>query len=77
MTVEGFELVVNELLNAKPFGIFTVQLKDGAVCEIDHPPALHFEYGVAVFTGPGGTKKIFDADSVLQIIPSPAEDAAK
>jgi hypothetical protein len=77
MTVEGFELVVNELLDANPFRIFTVQLKNDTLYEIDHPPALHFEHGVAVFTGPGGVKKVFDCDSVLQIIPAPAEDAAK
>ena len=77
MTVEGFELVVYDLLNAKPFQIFTVQLKDGTLHEIDHPLALGYLQGVAIFTGPGGAKRVFDCDSVLQIIPAPAEDAAK
>ena len=77
MTVEGFEIVINELLETKPFLIFTIQLKDGTLYEVDHPTALHFTNGIAVFTSPGGAKKVFDADSVLQVVPSPAEDAAK
>ena len=77
MTVEGFDLTIQELRAMEPFQIFTIVLKNGDYLEIDFPGALHFSHGVAIFHGPSGAKKVFDADSVLQIIPSPAEDAAK
>lgn len=77
MTVEGFELAVNELLLAQPFQIFTIEWKGGTLHEIDFPGALNYNLGVAVFFSPGGVKRAFDADSVLQVVVAPAEDAAK
>jgi hypothetical protein len=77
MTVQGFELVVDELSAVRPFQIYTIELKNGEFCEIDFPGALFYQEGVATFKGPGGFPRFFDADSVLQIIPAPAGDAAK
>jgi hypothetical protein len=77
MTVEGFDLAINELLSAQPFRISTVELKGGKLHELDFPEAVFVRQGIAVFTSPGGVKIVFDADSVLQVIVAPAEDAAR
>jgi hypothetical protein len=77
MTLEGFDLAINELLLAQPFQIFTIELKGGKLHEIDFPDAIFLRQGVAVFTGPGGVKMAFDSDSVLQVFVTTAEDAAK
>ena len=75
MTVDGFEQAVNELLSAQPFQIFTIELKGGRLYEIDFPDAVFLRQGVGVFTGPGGVKRAFDGDSVLQIVVATAEAA--
>ena len=77
MTVEGFELVIQELTLTQPFMIYTIELKNGDFCEIDFPGALNLREGVAVFTGTNGRIKFFDSDSVLQVIVAPAGDAGK
>ena len=72
MTAENFEVVLNTLVDKRPFTVFTVELNSGQRVEIDHPKAMVIREGVAVFIGPGGIPAWFDHDSVLQIIGAPA-----
>jgi hypothetical protein len=67
MTSENFENTLDELIERKPFRIFTVELHGGRRFEIDHPKALNYRYGVAVFLAPGGIPIIFDHDSTNKI----------
>ena len=49
MTVENFDMLLEEFRNAKPYRIFTVELHSGQRFEVDHPEAMVRRRGVAVF----------------------------
>ena len=68
MTVENFDVLLEEFRNAKPYRIFTVELHSGQRFEVDHPEAMVRRRGVAVFLSPGGIPKYFDHQSVNQFI---------
>jgi hypothetical protein len=68
MTEESFERVLTGLTQRTPFRLFTVELYGGQRFEIDHPRALVYRDGVAVFIAPGGVPIWFDHESVNQII---------
>lgn len=74
MTTDAFDIVLDELMDRKPFRVFTVVLKDGSRFEIDHPRATVLRDGIAIFLSPGGRPVWFDADSVLNIAGSPASE---
>ena len=76
MTSENFDLVMRNLLERRPFRVFTVELHGGDRFEVDHPRATVVRDGVAVFIAPGGTFVWFDHDSVNQIIDASSETAA-
>lgn len=75
MTRELFEESINQLLNRKPYQIFTIELQNGRIHEIDHPNALSYRDGGAVFLAPGYVPIIFDHDCVVRIIAAPATAA--
>ena len=72
MTAENFDAILNDLLDRRPFQIFTVELHGGKRFEIDHPKATVFRQGLAVFVAPGPVLIHFDHESVSQIIEAPA-----
>jgi hypothetical protein len=72
MTAENFDQVLNELMERRPFQIFTVELHGGRRFEIDHPRATVVRDGVALFIAPGRKFVWFDHDNVNQIIAAPA-----
>ena len=72
MTVENFNQILTRLVERKPFQLFTVELNGGERFEVDHPRAIVFRDGVAVFVAPGGIPTWFDHESVNQIIGAPA-----
>jgi len=75
MTREVFEDTVTQLLTHRPFQVFTVELQNGRVHEIDHPLAMSYRNGVAVFIAPAHVPIIFDHDNVVRIIAAPAAAA--
>lgn len=75
MTAENFDIVLNTLLNRRPFQVFTVELHGGKRFEIDHPQATVYRDGLAVFIAPGPVPVWFDHDSVSQFIEAPASAA--
>ena len=66
MTPESFTKTLEEFLEFKPFQIFSVVMNTGQRFQVDHPKAVTYRDGVAVFVAPGGHLKIFDHDSVNQ-----------
>ena len=68
MTADHFDQTLAAFQQRSPFRPFTVVLGSGTRFEIDHPGALIFRDGVAVFLGPGGVPVIFDREGVEQFI---------
>jgi len=68
MTIENFQKTLAALLQRKPYSPFTVQLINGERYEIDHPSAIVFREGVAVFIAPGFVLHFFDNEGVAQVI---------
>jgi hypothetical protein len=68
MTVENFNKVLRAFLARTPFEPFTVELENSNQFEIDHPNAVSYRAGVAVFTSPGGQFIYFDHNSVVHFV---------
>lgn len=75
MTADHFDEVIRILLGRRPFRVFTVVLRGGGTCEIDHPEALHLVEDVAVFVSPGGVRIYMDHESINHIVDAPAHSA--
>ena len=76
MTSDNFDQVLSNLLERRPFRVFTIELHGGERFEIDHPRATVVRDGLALFIAPVGTFVRFDHDSVNQIIDASSETAA-
>ncbi len=68
MTSEAFDRALNVLSSRMPFRPFTVEFNTGQRYEIDHPRALAYRDGLAMFAAPGGVPVLFDHESVNQFI---------
>lgn len=68
MTENHFDQALAAFQQRSPFRPFTVVLGSGTRFEIDHPGALIFREGVAVFLGPGGVPILFDHEGVEQFV---------
>lgn len=68
MLPENFERTLRALARRTPFRPFTVELVSGSRIEIDHPEALVFRGGLAVFLSSTGVPTLFDHESVSQLI---------
>jgi hypothetical protein len=72
MNRENFEATVKILTEATPFQPYVIELHGGERFEVNRLGALACRGASAVFIGPGGELRIFDNDSVVQIINAPA-----
>ncbi len=75
MTAENLEGFLEAFVSRKPFKVFTVELHDGNRFEVDHPRAILWRDGYAIFAAPGHIPIYFDHEGVVQIIDAPANDA--
>lgn len=75
MTVENFEGLLEAFLTRRPFRVFTVELHNGNRFEVDHPRAIAYRDGHAMYAAPGYVPIYFDHEGVVQIINAPASDA--
>ena len=75
MTAEHFDQILSELTNKAPFRVFTVETQGGRRFEVDHPKALIFREGIAVFLAPGGIPIVFDHENVNQFVIAPANQS--
>ena len=77
MSVDNFQSLLESFLSRKPFRVFTVELHNGNRFEIDHPRAVTWRDGFAVFVAPGPVPIYFDNEGVVQFIDAPASDAPR
>lgn len=68
MLAENFERTLRALVRRTPFRPFSVELVSGTRLEVDHPEALVFRGGVAVFVSADGEPTLFDHESVSQLV---------
>lgn len=76
MAPDNFDAMMQQLLHRRPFQMFTVQLMTGEQFQVDHPDAVAFKAGAAVFIGPGKRFYWFDNNSVSHFIDQSAETTA-
>jgi hypothetical protein len=76
MTAENFDRALRALQRRSPFQPFTVEMVSGDRFQVDHPEALVFRGGVAVFVSKAGVPVIFDHEGVSQFLAEAMEQSA-
>ena len=67
MQSEAFERSLRAFSRRMPFQPFAVELVSGSRITVDHPEALVFRVGLAVYIAPDGTPALFDHEGVSQL----------
>lgn len=67
MSADAFTRTLRAFQRRTPFQAFTVELVSGHCFQVDHPEALVFRGGVAVYVAPEGTPTIFDHEGVSRL----------
>ena len=75
MTVENFGGLLRAFVSRRPFKVFTVELHNGNRFEVDHPNAVLWRDGYAIFAAPGYVPIYFDREGVVQMMDAPASQA--
>jgi hypothetical protein len=73
MTVENFDRTLRSFQHRTPFKAFTVELVSGQRFQVDHPEALVFREGIALFVAKGAVPVIFDHEGVSQVLGEPLQ----
>jgi len=68
MSTDAFDRALRAFQRRAPFRPFTVELMTGTNFQVDHPEALVFRNGTAVFIPAHGPLTIFDHESVSRLI---------
>jgi hypothetical protein len=76
MAPEDFERTLRAFQRRTPFKAFTVELVSGYRFQVDHPEALVFRDGVALFVAKGGVPVVFDHEGVSQVLGEPMQQTA-
>jgi hypothetical protein len=71
MKAAGFERSLLAFSRRTPFQSFAVERSSGGRIIGDHPEALVYRGGLAVYVAPDGTPTLFDHAGVTQMIGSP------
>jgi hypothetical protein len=67
MTADNLDRTLRAFRRRTPFQPFTVELVSGYQFQVDHPEALVFRSGVAVYVATDGTPTIFDHEGVSEV----------
>jgi len=67
METNAFERSLRAFARRTPFQPFVVELVSGTVVEVDHPEALIYRGGVAVYIDAHGVPTLFDHRSVSRL----------
>ena len=67
MTTENFDRVLRAFQKRRPFRPFTVSLVNGDRFRVEHPEALVFRGGTAVYIAPDEELRIFDHEGVNEV----------
>ena len=76
MVSENFERILRGFAQRTPFRPFTVELVNGRQFLVEHPEALVFRNGVAVYIALDGALTIFDHEGVNQFTGAPDTTSA-
>jgi len=76
MTAKSFERIVSAFQKRAPFRSYLVELSTGSRVVVDHPEALVFRGGVAVYLSAAGVPVLFDHDAVTQVTDATGQRAA-
>ena len=76
MNPDTFAETIGLLLDRETFHPFTPVMNDGTQLEVDHPQALAYREGTAMFVGPGGKPHLFNSESVNRVVGCLAEREA-
>ena len=68
MTNKNFEKTLRAYQKRRPFQSFRVRFLDGEYINVDHPEAVVFRGGVAVYVASDGTPTLFDHEGVSEVI---------
>ncbi len=77
MSAEIFTALLERMLSRSPFQVLTIELNSGKRFEIDHPRAVVYRDGFAIFLAPGRIPIYFDNNSVENIVDAPANTEAE
>lgn len=67
MQVKTFESTLRKFNRRVPFSSFIVELVSGSRIKVEHPEALAFGGGAAVYINPSGEFTFFDHEGVSRI----------
>jgi hypothetical protein len=76
MSAQDFDRSLHDFQHRSPFKPFTVEMVSGDRFQVDHPEALVFRGGVAVFVSKAAVPVIFDHQGVSQFLGEPMEQTA-
>jgi hypothetical protein len=68
MERDNFERTLRAFVRRTPFQRFTVELINGEQIVVEHPEALVFRGGVAVYIDPNGVPSLFDHEGVNRLV---------
>ena len=75
MVAETFAQALRAFARRKPFKPFVVELVSGERISVQHPEALAFQDGAAVYISPKREFVLFDNEGVAGVMDQPAETA--
>lgn len=76
MESESFDRSLRAFCRRTPFQSFTVELSSGESFSVNHPEALVYRNGVAVYIAPDGPITILDHTGVTRMIGAPDSQSA-
>jgi hypothetical protein len=68
MNADFFDETLQTFTTRSPYRPFTVVLVNGNRFEVDHPRAITFREGAALYLAPGRIPVIFDHEGVSEIV---------
>jgi hypothetical protein len=75
MVPETFMQSLRVFARRRPFRPFLVELMSGERIMVEHPEALAYNGGAAVYISPRGGYVLFDHESVAQVADLPTESS--
>lgn len=69
----NFDRMLRAMATKRPFDPFEVEFDNGTRLQVDHPEALVFRGGLAVFVSADGVPSLFDHRSVSRLIGAPGQ----
>jgi len=67
MEAKAFEKSLRAFARRTPFKLFEVELVSGTRVQVDHPEALIFRGGLAIYVSAAGEPTLFDHESVSRL----------